>query len=99
MRLLVVFVVAVFSVSAFAQANPGQGGSLPPGLQKKVERGESLPPGWAKRLEAGDHLPRDYHRHGVIHRDDHRHDRVRIDDRVFKVIRDTGLIVDILEGY
>lgn len=31
--------------------------SLPPGLQKKVDRGGSLPPGWQKKLTAGEIMP------------------------------------------
>ena len=74
-------------------------GGLPPGLQKKVDRGEPLPPGWQKKLEPGDRMPPDYGRYGEVEREDGRYDRVEVDDRVFKVIRDTGVIVDILRDY
>jgi len=33
--------------------------SLPPGLQKKLDRGGSLPPGWEKKLRKGEILPVD----------------------------------------
>ncbi|ROU00916.1 hypothetical protein EB809_05570 [Marinobacter sp. R17] len=71
---------------------------LPPGLQKKVDRGESLPPGWQKKLHRGDHLPDDYYRYGDVHHVDDRYDRVRIEDKVYRVIRDTREIVDILNN-
>lgn len=42
---------------AIAEKHPGKGRkakSLPPGLQKKVERGGSLPPGWEKKFRRGE---------------------------------------------
>ncbi|WP_111498352.1 MULTISPECIES: hypothetical protein [Marinobacter] len=72
--------------------------NLPPGLQKKVDRGQSLPPGWQKKLHRGDHLPHDYDRYGDVHHLDDRYDRVRIEDRIYRVIRDTREIVEILSN-
>ncbi|MDX1801299.1 MAG: hypothetical protein R3303_10245 [Marinobacter sp.] len=87
-----------FASPLAAHANPGKGGDLPPGLQKKVERGESLPPGWQKKLHQGDRLPEDYERYGEVEHEGDRYDRVRVEDRVFRVIRDSREIVDILNG-
>lgn len=81
-----------------AQAGNGHGGDLPPGLQKKVERGESLPPGWKKKLQRGDRFPSDYYRYGAVDRIDDRYDRIRLEDRIYRVIRDTREIVDILQN-
>lgn len=78
---------------------------LPPGLQKKVARGGALPPGWQKKLARGEvvdaqvwaqsrHLPPEVLRRlgpmppGTEIR--------YLDDRVFRVARDTLEIIDIL---
>lgn len=36
--------------------------SLPPGLQKKLDRGGSLPPGWEKKFRKGEVLPLEVYR-------------------------------------
>lgn len=93
--------IAVLLSIAFASplaAHPGKGGDLPPGLQKKVERGQSLPPGWQKKFHEGDRLPEHYERYGEVDHESYRYDRVRIEDKVYRVIRDSREIVDILNG-
>ncbi len=97
--LMTALVFALIAPTLVVAAPPGKDGELPPGLQKKLERGEPLPPGWQRKLEEGDQLPPNYDRYGEVYRDDERYDRVEVDDRVFKVLRDSRVIVDILEDY
>ncbi|MDX1635936.1 MAG: hypothetical protein R3280_14960 [Marinobacter sp.] len=97
--LLITLLLALMTPALVLAAPPGKDGDLPPGLQKKLERGERLPPGWQRKLEEGDRLPPDYDRYGEVYREDERYDRVEVDDRMFKVLRDTRVIVDILEDY
>lgn len=97
-QLIVLAMLSALWVSPVA-ANPGKDHGLPPGLQKKVERGESLPPGWQRKLDRGDRLPEHYERYGDVHHESDRYDRVRIEDDVFRVIRNTGEIIDILNSH
>lgn len=51
-------------VAGFAAEQPGRGKgrkakSLPPGLQKKLDRGGSLPPGWQDKVRRGEVMPVD----------------------------------------
>lgn len=69
---------------------------LPPGLQKKVVQGRPLPAAWHKRSHKKQYLsPQHYAR---AHR---RHDRgdyelVYIEDKIYRVIKNTREIVEIL---
>lgn len=47
--------MATFVIGPVHAAKPdhANGNSLPPGLQKKVDRGGSLPPGWQRKLNKG----------------------------------------------
>ena len=87
-------------VSPVAQAQPGQDpGSLPPGLQKKVEQGKRLPPGWERKLELGRVLDRDIYRYGdVLYRNrDDGHVTVRIENKVVRLIENSLEIIAILD--
>lgn len=95
--LAMLFFLGLMSPSFVAQATPGHNNGLPPGLQKKAERGEPLPPGWAKKLHRGDRFPEHYYRYSDVYRVDDRYDRIRLEDRIYRVIRDTREIVDILQ--
>lgn len=78
---------------------------LPPGLRKKLERGGDLPPGWQKKLARGEvvddtvwrasrRLPPDVlERLGALPRDT---EMRYVEDKVYRVIRNTREIVDIL---
>ncbi|MGP4845269.1 hypothetical protein ACTXGQ_14120 [Marinobacter sp. 1Y8] len=94
-RLLMISLV-LLCASGVTYGSPGKSDQLPPGLQKKVDRGEALPPGWAKKLSRGDRFPEEYYRYGEVYRVDDRYDRIRLEDRIYRVIRDTREIVDIL---
>ena len=49
---------------ATAESAPGKKKkTLPPGLQKKVERGGELPPGWQKKIARGEVLDAQVYRH------------------------------------
>ncbi len=56
-------------------------------------------PGWQKKLHQGDRLPEHYEHYGEVEHESDRYDRVRVEDRVFRVIRDSREIVDILNGH
>jgi len=73
--------------------------SLPPGLQKKLDRGGSLPPGWEKKLVRGEVLEEPIYQQSevVIPVDSSGNITVRLDDRLVKVIEATREIIDIVE--
>ncbi|WP_336365527.1 hypothetical protein [Marinobacter sp. C2H3] len=94
--------VSALTVSTAAWAGHGHDGrgSLPPGLQKKLDRGEALPPGWQDRVDyhRGDHLDEAVIRYGHVYDIDGRRERVEVEDRVYTILKDTREIVDILKG-
>ena len=65
---LVYIVVCLFGSQALADKKGGKEKhqSLPPGLQKKVDRGQPLPPGWQKKLSRGDILDESLYVRGAI---------------------------------
>lgn len=86
------------------KGNKGKQKPLPPGLQKKLARGGELPPGWQKKLARGEvidgdlysqsePLPYDWARQ--LHDPAGTETRV-IGDKVFRVMRNTREILDIL---
>ena len=83
----------------------GKAKPLPPGLQKKLARGGELPPGWQKKLARGEVVdgqvwsqsrrlpPELLGRLGAMPPDT----EIRyIEDKVYRVIRDSREIIDIL---
>lgn len=80
--------------------------SLPPGLQKKLQRGGQLPPGWEKKLRRGAILDQIVYQQaipiaikeykvfgGVIEGTV----VVRVDNRILRLARATHEIIDILK--
>ena len=73
--------------------------SLPPGLQKKMERGKPLPPGLQKKLATGEVLDQGVYARsrqlgsvnnkGIV--------TIQVDDRVIRLHKATREIVDILK--
>jgi len=52
--ILLVVLGAFLAIPVYAdKPDHAKGKSLPPGLQKKMERGGTLPPGWEKKLRKG----------------------------------------------
>lgn len=86
--------------SQLAMAKPEKEKSLPPGLEKKLERGQPLPPGWQKKLSPGQFLAEDYFLRGrIIKRPaDEGIISVQIEDTIIEVIEHTREIVRIFEG-
>ncbi|MBE0376302.1 MULTISPECIES: hypothetical protein [Pseudoalteromonas] len=80
--------------------NKGKG-SLPPGLQKKVDNGGQLPPGWQKKYHKGDRLDDDIYRHGRVIKPIDRDGRITIevDDTIIHMVHDTREILSILSRY
>ena len=76
-------------------------GSLPPGLQKKVDNGGQLPPGWQKKYHKGDRLDDDIYRHGRVIKPIDRDGRITIevDDTIIHMVHDTREILSILSRY
>jgi hypothetical protein len=81
-------------------AKPDKEKSLPPGLQKKLERGEPLPPGWQKKLSVGQFLHDDYYRRAVVVRKPNADGiiTVQIEGTVIELFEHSREIVRILEG-
>lgn len=84
----------------------GKDKSLPQGLQKKLERTGQLPPGWEKKLQRGDVIHSDgYAQCRPVPRELSRRlpppprgtEVVRIGDRVFRIMRATREILDVLD--
>lgn len=84
----------------------GKKKELPKGLQKKLERGGELPPGWQKKLERGEvldpqlrysakRLPNDLL--SRLREDDATTEILRIQDKIIRVGKGEGTIVDIID--
>lgn len=88
-------VICLLAFSTNSSAKPPHGESLPPGLQKKLERGEPLPPGWQKKLELGARLDEAAYTRGRVLPVGGGLEEVLIEDKVITVIKGTREIVDI----
>lgn len=92
-------IIMLLGMANFCYAKHGKERSLPPGLQKKMERGQSLPPGWQKKLVVGHVLDRDiYERGKIIATNNKGLVTVSIDGKLVKLVKDTREIVEILSG-
>ena len=81
-------------------------GSLPRGMEKKLARTGELPPGWAKKLHPGEVISADGYACRVPMPDDLRRslpppppgtELIRIEDRIFRIMRATHEILDVLD--
>ena len=98
MRMVIVLLMALGLIVAPAHAKKGKNKSLPPGLQKNVERGKPLPPGWQKKLSRGQVMERDIYGRGkiIVPLDPLGIVTIRIEDKIFRVMKKSREIVDIL---
>lgn len=97
---IIVLCSSTLLFSQWALAKPDQDKSLPPGLQKKLEKGQALPPGWQKKLAPGQFLAQDYYQRsrvisrpaaeGII--------SIQIEDTIIEVFEHSLEIVRILDG-
>lgn len=73
--------------------------SLPPGLQKKLDRGGSLPPGWEKKLVKGEVLEEAIYEQSevLVPVDSSGILTVRVEDKVVRLMEATREIVDVLD--
>ena len=73
--------------------------SLPPGLQKKIERGKELPPGWQKKIARGEVLDIEIYKRGkvLVPADINDITTIQVEDKTIRLIKSTREIVDILE--
>ena len=90
--------MALGLIVAPAHAKKGKNKSLPPGLQKNVERGKPLPPGWQKKLSKGQVMDRDIYGRGkiIVPLDPLGIVTIKIEDKIFRVMKKSREIVDIL---
>lgn len=102
--------VLLLSTGAMAKDKPEKNKSkkeksLPYGLQKKVQRGGELPEGWQKKLQRGEVLDSELLKHSVLLDPktypskymDKNTQIFRLQDKVFRVIKDTNEILEILK--
>ena len=98
MRMVIVSLMALGLIIAPAHAKKGKVKSLPPGLQKNLDRGKPLPPGWDKKLSKGQIMDRDIYGRGkiIVPLDPLGIVTIRIEDKIFRVMKKSREIVDIL---
>jgi len=93
MKKLIVIMLGAFILSNTAVAKPDKEKghkSLPPGLEKKMERGQQLPPGWEKKLEVGKPIEKEvYEQSKVV---------VPVDDKGLLTIEVGGKLVRLYEA-
>ena len=75
--------------------------NIPPGLQKKVDNGGTLPPGWQKKIEKGEVVNSTILSNGRIVTS--KYPKIKntevyeVENRVFRIYKDTKEILDILK--
>lgn len=104
---MLAFLLAAGPALAGKDHGKHNGTPLPPGLQKKVERGGALPPGWQKKLTRGSIMEDEYYSRAVVipkSSPEYIPDTtpgtqlLKIQDRIYRIKRDTKEIVDIVTG-
>ena len=79
--------------------------SLPPGLQKKLDRGGELPPGWQKKVARGEVLSVDLYGQSRLLPEELLNrlssqakgtELRRLNDRVVRIVDDTRMVLDVL---
>lgn len=101
-KLMVSFLVVLLSFGlSLAEAKPDKEKSLPPGLQKKIERGDELPPGWQKKLTVGESLDEVVYQSAevIVPIDDHGMVTIEVEERLVKLVEASREIVEILESH
>ena len=73
--------------------------SLPPGLQKKVERGKELPPGWQKKIARGEVLDAELFGRSkvLVPADTNGISTIQVGDKKLRLLESTREILDILD--
>lgn len=102
-RLIVLLSALCLLFSGMSHAHKGKEkhDSLPPGLQKKVDRGESLPPGWQKKLKVGNTLDQVVYESGNVIDIDIKAgiETIRVEDKLIKLIKNTREIIEIIKPF
>ena len=91
--------VGICIICSSANAKNDKQKSIPPGLQKKVERGKELPPGWQKKIARGEVLDARLYEHGtvLVPVDKNGISTIKIEDKIIRLIDSTREIVEILD--
>jgi hypothetical protein len=80
--------------------------SLPPGLEKKLDRGGELPPGWRDKVRRGEVLDADLYRRGErlprrylerLGYDPETAELILLGDSVVRVARGRGTVLDVID--
>jgi hypothetical protein len=91
--------IAVAANPVFAKTEKNKHKTLPPGLQKKVDRGEPLPPGWQKKLVKGEIMTEPVLSHSeiVIPVDSKGLLTIRIEGKLVKLVQATREIIEVVD--
>lgn len=88
------------------RSEPGKMKSLPPGLQKKLERGGELPPGWYDKVHRGEVLDADLYRRGErlpreymerLGYGSEASELIILGDKVVRVAQGRGTVLDVID--
>ncbi len=108
MKIILTLCISLLIVFPVLAKNEGKGKklkTLPPGLEKKLERGKELPPGWQKKVEKGQILNSDlYDIAEKVSKDDKKYyprstpgtEILKIEERIFRIKKDTKEILEII---
>lgn len=114
-KLIVLICCVLFAASASAKGNENKNKnkkkSLPPGLEKKIERGGELPPGWQKKIAKGEVLDDDLYEASTKLPSSKKNkdypdldedvevtpgtELIRIEEKVLRIKKDTKEILDV----
>lgn len=83
-------VLGLCSGPALARNDKNKAGSLPQGLQMKLERGGTLPPGWQRKLVRGEVLEEPVYRQSEI--------VIPVDSRGLLTVRVEGKLIQLVEA-
>ena len=96
-RIVTLLVLCFIGVCGNTFANHHKEKSLPPGLEKNLERGKPLPPGWQEKLVVGDTLGREVFDRGRVIRQRDGYVTIGVEGKAIRLIENTLEIVEILD--
>lgn len=95
-----ILILGASIVCSPASAKNDKQKTLPPGLQKKVERGKELPPGWQKKIARGEVLDPELYKRGkiLVPADINGVSTMQVGDKKIRLLESTREIIDILNN-